>query len=56
MRCTTCGVECSVDSSTEVPKFICRSKQCPRLGLVVGELAPGKAVLRVSYSVNDGGQ
>lgn len=56
MRCPTCGVECRVDSSTEVLKFICRSKQCPRFGLAVGELAPGKAVQRVSYPVNDGGQ
>ncbi len=51
MRCPTCGVECRVDSSTEVLKFICRSKQCPRFGLVVGELAPGEAVQRVSYPV-----
>lgn len=56
MRCPTCGVECRVDSSTEVLKFICRSKQCPRFGQVVGELAPGKSVHSVSYPVNDGGQ
>lgn len=56
MRCPTCGVECRVDSGTEVLKFICRSKQCPRFGQVVGELAPGEAVQRVSYPVNDGGQ
>lgn len=53
MRCPTCGVECRVDSSTEVLKFICRSKQCPRFGQVVGELAPGEAVQRVSYPVNE---
>lgn len=52
MRCPTCGVECRVDSSTEVLKFICRSKQCPRFGQVVGEMAPGEAVQRVSYPVN----
>lgn len=55
MRCPTCGVECRVDSSTEVLKFICRSKQCPRFGQVVGELAPGEAVQRVSYPVGDEG-
>lgn len=49
MRCPTCGVECRVDSGTEVLKFICRSKQCPRYGQVVGEKAPGEAVQRVSY-------
>lgn len=53
MRCPTCGVECRVDSSTEVLKFICRSKQCPRFGQVVGELAPGEAVQMVSYPVNE---
>lgn len=55
MRCPTCGVECRVDSSTEVLKFICRSKQCPRFRQVVGELAPGEAVQRVSYPVGDEG-
>lgn len=49
MRCPTCGVECRVDSSTDVLKFICRSKQCPEYGRVVGEKAAGESVQRVNY-------
>lgn len=37
MRCPVCGVECRTDSGTDVLKFICRSKQCPQFGQVLGE-------------------
>lgn len=53
MRCPTCGVECRTDSGTEVLKFICRSKQCPRYGQVVGTKEPGARVQRVIYPVSE---
>ena len=53
MRCPTCGVECRVDSGTDVLKFICRSKQCPEYGRVVGEKAPDTAVQRGNYPASE---
>lgn len=51
MRCQTCGIECRTDSEHEVLKFICRNKQCPDFGHVMGEKAPDVAVMRVNYPV-----
>lgn len=51
MRCQTCGIECRTDSEHEVLKFICRNKQCPDYGHVMGEKEPGVAVMRVNYPV-----
>lgn len=53
MRCPNCGVECRTDSSTEVLKFICRSKQCPNYGRVVGEKEGDAAVQQVNYPVGE---
>lgn len=49
MRCPTCGIECRTDSGTNVLKFICRSKQCPDYGHVMGEKPLNEPVVRTNY-------
>lgn len=53
MRCPTCEIECRTDSGTNVLKFICRSKQCPDYGHVMGEKPLNEPVVRVNYPVQD---
>lgn len=53
MRCPICGIECRTDSGTDVLKFICRNKQCPDYGHVMGEKPLNEPVVRVNYPVQD---
>ena len=48
MRCQTCGIECRTDSSTSVLKFICRNRQCPDFGHVMGEKQENQPVVQVN--------